>query len=74
MTYEPSLTTYHWAIVQAKELEAGKNLKSIHLKPSGVTLDNKGLLGILEAWIVGRQQQAIRSLVAVVSSQFCRKP
>lgn len=73
MTYEPSLTTCHWAIVQAKELEAGKNPKSIHLKPSGVTL-NKGLLGILEAWIVGRQQQAIRSLVAIVSSQFCRKP
>lgn len=39
MTYEPSLTTYHCAIVQSKELEAAKNPKSIHLKPRGITLD-----------------------------------
>lgn len=74
MTYEPSLTTYHWAIVQSKEFKAAKNPKSIHLKPSGITLD------IRDSWVSwgpglwDRQQQAIRSLVAIVSSQFCRKP
>lgn len=74
VTYEPSLTIYHWAIVQSKELEAAKNPKSLHLKPSGITLNIK------DSWIFwgpglwDRQQQALRSPVAVVSSQFRRKP
>lgn len=49
VTSEPSFTTYHQAVVQFKEPEAG-TLRTVHVT--------------IGAWVLGRWECAIRSLVA----------